>query len=521
MSPLWPPTLDLVEWACVGPADPLLELLAHAAPARDVAFELVRYFRPGPQHLDDGPQATAATEAIAETLGQQLAARIGFAVSSRSTPGYLGNFDRKVLAANWAAASGSKPPQMPQSVATPVPTEVDFQEVMGWDTAAVLVSCVGRPMPVRCFTAAELATTRARRLEAPSGEYLWSEACCSGTALLEPTDISYRDALRDIATRLTDSPWDYLRKICLLPKIETQDALLVEAFPTAFIGLSGSWQDSFFFDYCLQTTARLSRDSLATAGAGIPMMLARSALTPTAARRAIGVLERFEVSDAAESHRAEFALEMANLNAQQKDPRALQRAEALVQDGLAACASDSLLAARLTNVLGLVRYRQGLPGEALRLEQLASNLADQAGASAWSGTALLSNIAKLTEVGFGDKAAALEIYLQGAALESELGSVRARLHAARLLLGRREWDRLLCVLEAVPDAHLRSSAEAIYIALLKGVAHLRRGEKLQGLSNILTARAILGRYPENVLRNQLDSFLSSEVVIPIVADGLI
>jgi hypothetical protein len=163
-------------------------------------------------------------------------------------------------------------------------------------------------------------------------------------------------------------------------------------------------------------------------------------------------------------------------------------------------------------VLALVRYRQGRDDEALHLERLALSNAEATNdpaALAWAGTALLSNIAKLLEARFGDSNAALETYLEGAAREGSIGSVRARLHAARLMLDREAWEEVVELLDGESGSPIRTIAERVQIELMLATAYAGLGEAVTVNSRLTRVQSLISRYPRNPFSAKVDTLISA------------
>ncbi|MBY8825135.1 hypothetical protein [Sphingomonas colocasiae] len=477
--------------------------MENAAPVKSVAVDIAARFRPQSHHLDDGQKATATTEIIAETVGEMLARQLGAIALPQPALVGLGAFDRKALAVNKAVAERVHPGQTIAPFGNGAGPYVPFREIRSLDAASQLIAASGTTLAAFRFSPAELSQTSASRHFPNGGEIPWLALPIQFAAPADEADQQWLNALLiDLRARLDQSPWDHCRRLCIDARCSTDGTALLGGFALAFVSLSATWPDSFFFEYCLRTITLLDPEELDTEGATAAMMLARCAHSRALGRRAVAALEKFDSSDAPDTIRARFALELANVHAQNKDAAATARAEALAEAGLAAATQDPMMTARLLNVLALVRYRQGRDDEALRLERVAWQKAesvDDPAALAWAGTALLSNIAKLLEVRFGDRQGALDTYLEGACRETAIGSVRARLHAARLLLKGEAWREVLDLLGSVRGSNFRTTAEQVHIELLLAAANVGLRNPAAARSHLVDAQGLIARYPANPL----------------------
>jgi tetratricopeptide (TPR) repeat protein len=487
-----PFALEVVDWLATGPSDELFELLSLVCPPFDQAKALSDSRWPSVHDLDDSPKSLAATEAIAMELGRLVAARLGRAEPT-ATDRPLGIFDRRFVVANRRAAENAVPGASDFRArfftSSDVPAHRD-SGLLESDTATLLTEIAARPTPVECFSSKELGRTHLMRVAFPNGrEYLIPK----GNA---PTDTLSAERA-DLCDRWPSDGWGYVDKILL--RVDARQYAYT-SYPLAFAALANGWPDVHFFEF----VANLVRDPRIDWLERVQLapVLARLATDAHLRRCALEIFSNDFIEKLGADASPTVYLELGNLYALQRDPSSIKVAEFLIGRGLAAKSVDDLVVARLLNVLALVRYRQGLNDEALRLEHdaaaIALNNGDE-GSAQWVGSALFPNMARLLDSRFGKHDEALRLYLEAVRHERNGGSFRALFHAARFLIRENKWEQVIDLVSKNSAGDLIGLAEQILVNLLLMTSYEGLGDTKMSEHFAQRAMELLGAQKDNPL----------------------
>ena len=479
---LWPVTIDIVEWvAQQAPSSRLREWLELLCPTYAEVQDAHGLGLPAADDLAEQSDAVATADYLLRQLVQELCSVaprctievraleqlnqtdlvfiVRLARAARSAKGLriLGSSAAPLNGVLWARGL----PELCESDDSWPRRVVQLRDV---SAGTALVGACPFGVPASCLAQDRVDVDLVTEMMGPDGE-TWL-ALEPGVQILDTTlegRSRRQDALRALARRWPRDGWHYARRVGVLTAIETDWPVLRDSLGEAFLAYSAGWRFSYLHDYVLgfvnSLLASMANGPRSEEGRQFVveavLLLARVASGPEPEPVAGELLLQVQKYALGAHQRVRVDLEAGNVFARLRQPQHLATALRCLRRGLEEARAlgepeRTRYRAHLLNALALVRYHQGRSVDALRLEKLATRIAedsDEPAIRAWARSALKLNMAKLVERRFGQVEEALEHLSDSRRFGSHGVRSRATLESARILANAGDWQQCLCLLE--------------------------------------------------------------------------